>query len=344
MKPSISVIIPTFNRDKLLKRCLSSVLAAVAEHDELIVVNSGDSDDTQDVTRSFGDPRIRYVKQDDAGISASRNYGMELARNDLVAFIDDDDEWHPQKLNIQRQLLARHPDAVGCFTNIWATDSGGNVKPNYLFEWGQPVRNWNLLLGETRSFRPDNFEENINYYLGDHYFNQMLDDYVLPSSLLIDRAKFRDDLTFRVGMQRNESWLFTSQVCRQGPVIYVDIDLACHHGDASNRLTAIPQVDTIMSRLYVLQNEFGTCADFLAEHKEEFDRRVAREAKNLFRSVMARGVSDRSKVLAEHANLDWKIAVTAKIPDIALPFVSLCFRVVNFGRRQVLRLLPQLNE
>ena len=336
MDNPVSVIIPTYNRDHLLERCIKSVLAAVADQDEVIVVNSGDSDDTAAVIAAFDDPRIRYVKQPDAGVSASRNLGMELSRNDLIAFIDDDDEWHPQKLNVQRQLLAMHPEAVACFTNIWATDSSGVQRPNYLFEWGQPIQDWNQLLGETKTFRPNGFDQDIEYYFGNHYFNQMLDDYVLPSSLLIDRSRFKEQFEWRVGMQRNESWLFTSRVCRQGPVIFVDYDLACHHGDAPNRLTAIPHVETVMSRLYVLENEFGKQQGFLQEHQVEFDRRIARELDTLFRSVMGGGTSNRRESLAAAAHHGGKIALLAKLPEPVLSIGSIGYRGARTVRRMLL--------
>jgi len=240
---AISVIIPTFNRDKLLKRCINSVLNAIATQDEVIIVDAGTTGQTAALVSKYSDPRVRYIKQDDAGVSAARNLGMEEAKNDLLAFIDDDDEWHPLKLDIQRQLLHKHPECVACFSNFWSTFSQGNKKQSCLFNWDQPIQNWNQLLGETRKFILNKTNQEYDYYFGEHYFNQMLDDYILPTSLLVNRSKFKKQLIFRVGMQRNESWLYTSQVSRQGPVIYVDYDLACQHGDAENRLTSIPNVD-----------------------------------------------------------------------------------------------------
>jgi len=297
MTPAISVIVPTYNRDQFIARCLNSALAAINEQDEIIVVDDGSTDGTESLIQSYSDPRVHYVKQDNAGLSAARNRGMELARNELIAFLDDDDEWHEKKLDIQRQLLAAHPQAVASFTNICVTDREGNREGNYLLQWGQPVADWNELLGDSRTFalKDDNLE--VHYYFGDHYFNQMLDDYVLPSSLLVNRARFRHQLNFRVGMRRNESWLYSSQVCYQGPVIYIDFDLTCQHGDANNRLTDIPKTDTILSRLFVLENEFGKRLDFLQKHQAAFDQRLAREVRTLFRSVMLSKSSDRQKIL-----------------------------------------------
>ena len=130
MYSKISVLITTYNRGPLLRRCLDSVLMATLDSDEIIVVDDGSSDEPGMLVHSYDDPRIRYIRQENAGVSAARNTGLAAARNDLIAFIDDDDEWHPRKLSIQRRLLERHSDAAACFSNFWITDINGNTKPN----------------------------------------------------------------------------------------------------------------------------------------------------------------------------------------------------------------------
>ena len=333
MTRAISVIIPTYNRGAYLTRTVDSVLAACSDRDEIIIVDAAENREAESLIEKYDNQQIRYVRQVNEGVSAARNYGLELARNDLVAYVDDDDEWHPKKLDMQRALLEKHPEAVACFTNIWATTSDGEILSDYLFQWGQPVQNWNQLLGETRTLAFKGFGQDIEYYIGDHYFNQMLDDYVLPSSLLIDRSRFKEDVLYRVGMQRNESWLYTSQVCRQGPVIYVDVDLACHHGDAPNRLTSIPQVETVLSRLYVLENEFGRRPDFLKKHQDAFNKRLTKERNVLFAAVMSGSVERRRRVLMDNAHHGGRIAMGARIPEFGLSLVSVVFRLGSRLRR-----------
>lgn len=335
MTPAVSVIIPTYNRGELLRRCVDSVLNACMDQDEIIIVDGASNNDAEILINEYDNSRLNYVRMKDAGVSAARNYGLEIAKSDLIAYIDDDDEWHPLKLSIQRNLLEKHPLAVGCFTNIWATNASGEKRSNYLFEWGQPVQDWNQLLGEKRTYVLDDQAIEIDYYYGDHYFNQMLDDYVLPSSLLIDRSRFYNPLIYRVGMQRNESWLYTSQVCRQGPVIYVDFDLTCHHGDAPNRLTAVPQIETVLSRLYVLENEFGKQSDFLQKNKVMFDQRLSRELDVLFGAVMSAGVANRRQIFKDNAHHGGKIAFAAKIPEVVLSVLSIAFRAVRYLWRYV---------
>jgi glycosyltransferase involved in cell wall biosynthesis len=331
MTAPVSVIIPTYNRGEFLRRGINSALEACAENDEIIVVDDGSTDQTKALVNSFSDPRLSYVYQDNSGVATARNLGMERASNDLIAFLDDDDEWHPAKLAVQIALLAEHPEAVASFSNFWITDRLGNRTNNYLLRWGQPLQDWNQMLGTTRTFRLDGTGKEFDYYLGEHYFNQMQDDYILPSSLIIDRSRFQNPLRFLDGFERMESWLFSSQVCRQGPVIYVDYDLACQHGDADNRLTAIPIVDTVLSRLYVLENEFGKRTDFTEEQQRALAQRLSKEAHVLFVSSMRTKTPNRRQIFQANKHHGGKIAIAAKLPDWMLSLLSVFIRTVKGG-------------
>ncbi|MBT5220528.1 MAG: glycosyltransferase family 2 protein, partial [Woeseia sp.] len=164
MTLAVSIIIPTYNRGKLLNRCVDSVLNACMDQDEIIIVDGASNNDAEVLINRYDHSQLNYVSMKNAGVSAARNYGLGIAKNDLIAYIDDDDEWHPSKLNIQRKLLEKHPLAVGCFTNILATNANGEKQPNFLFQWGQPVQGWNQLLGEKRTYVADRHAVEIDYY------------------------------------------------------------------------------------------------------------------------------------------------------------------------------------
>lgn len=329
MTKSISVVIPTFNRGEILRRGITSALGACTQSDEVIVVDDRSTDQTPELVASFTDPRVVYSKNENKGLSAARNHGMGLAKNDLIAFMDDDDEWHPEKLIVQKTLLERHPEAVASFTNFSVTDQHGNETSNYLLQWGQAVQDWNRLLGETRKLRCSGFDDEIDYYVGEHYFNQMLDDYVLPSTLLIDRSRFKEQLLFKVGLQRNESWFFSSQVCKQGPVVYVDQDLACQHGDADNRLTSIPIFETVLSRLYVLEHEFGMQTDFTQAQQDALAERRSKEARLLLAAVMRSTTDNRKEIFQANRHHGRSVALAAKLPESVLSLISVGWRAIK---------------
>jgi glycosyltransferase involved in cell wall biosynthesis len=103
--PTISVVIPTYNTASLVVEAIDSALAQTLPPLEVVVVDDGSTDDTEARLAAYGD-RIIYVRQPNAGVSSARNRGLELARGELIAFLDSDDTWHPRKLEIQASRLA----------------------------------------------------------------------------------------------------------------------------------------------------------------------------------------------------------------------------------------------
>jgi glycosyltransferase involved in cell wall biosynthesis len=129
MPPSVSIIIPTFNRAAFLKEAVDSVCAQTTEDWELIVVDDGSTDDTPGVMAAFRDPRIRYVSQARGGVAAARNSGVALSRASLIAFLDSDDLWLPEKLRFQFQFFSLNPAAAICQTEEMWIRRGQRVNP-----------------------------------------------------------------------------------------------------------------------------------------------------------------------------------------------------------------------
>ena len=96
-----SVVIPAYNREKEITRAVNSVLNQTCQDFEIIIVDDGSTDNTCDVIKSINDKRIRYVKQVNSGASVARNTGITEARGKYVSFLDSDDEWLPQMLEMQ---------------------------------------------------------------------------------------------------------------------------------------------------------------------------------------------------------------------------------------------------
>ncbi len=129
--PAVSVIIPTYNRADLLPETLTSVLGQTLADIEVIVVDDGSTDDTAGVVAGMADSRLRHIKNERTGLpAAGRNVGISAARADLLAFVDSDDLWLPEKLAVQTRHLDEHPEVQWCFTHYNFLDhASGAVEP-----------------------------------------------------------------------------------------------------------------------------------------------------------------------------------------------------------------------
>jgi len=121
MERTVTVVIPTFNRAPLLARAIDSVLRQTHPPFEILVVDDGSSDGTRDVVHGCADARVKYIRHErNQGLPAGRNTGIRAAAGEFIAFIDDDDQWRPDKLERQLQAIGTN-DAILC----GAVDSSG---------------------------------------------------------------------------------------------------------------------------------------------------------------------------------------------------------------------------
>ena len=126
--PLVSVIIPTYQRRDLVCAAIASVLAQTFQNFEITIVDDGSTDGTETAVAGL-DARIRYVRQDNRGVSAARNAGIKLARAPIVALLDSDDRWLPDHLAVVTEVLDRNPEAVLC-TTAPRFEVGGDATPS----------------------------------------------------------------------------------------------------------------------------------------------------------------------------------------------------------------------
>jgi glycosyltransferase involved in cell wall biosynthesis len=113
MLPKVSVVVPTHNRAGLLPTAIRSVLNQTFPDFEIVVVDDGSIDNTWEVRREFQDTRIRWLRHDvPRGGAAARNTGIAHSKGEFIAFLDDDDEWYPEKLARQMEVMVRAPAKV----------------------------------------------------------------------------------------------------------------------------------------------------------------------------------------------------------------------------------------
>lgn len=120
----VSVIIPAYNAEKTIKRCMESVLNQTLSDIEIIAVNDGSKDGTPDILNSFSDCRLTVISQDNSGQGAARNLGMSRARGEYISFVDADDTIEPDMLK-EMYNRAKEYDAEIVQCNLWDIFSDG---------------------------------------------------------------------------------------------------------------------------------------------------------------------------------------------------------------------------
>ena len=144
----ISVIIPTYNREKLLRRAIQSVQRQSYENWEIIVVDNHSEDDTQLFIESLSSEKIKYIKHKNNGIIASsRNIGAEVSKGNFLAFLDSDDWWEKDKLKKSHQALTSTESDISyhnCF--IEGNKKNGKTRSRKLKD---PIYNDLLINGNT---------------------------------------------------------------------------------------------------------------------------------------------------------------------------------------------------
>jgi glycosyltransferase involved in cell wall biosynthesis len=127
----VSVVIPVRNNARFLGAAIESVLAGDYGDHEIIVVDNDSDDGSGDVAQSYP---VRYVRQPDAGQAGGRNRGIRMARGEVVAFLDSDDEWTPDKLSRQVAHLDAHPELDFVLAHMRAVLAPGVARPPWMPE------------------------------------------------------------------------------------------------------------------------------------------------------------------------------------------------------------------
>ena len=123
--PKVSVVIPTHNRANYIAHAVESVLDQTFRDYEIIVINDGSTDNTQEVLKKFED-KIKLLHQENKGIAQTRNRAIQESTGEYIAFLDSDDYWMPEKLDQQVRILDTHPKVGIVYSRMPIVDKQGN--------------------------------------------------------------------------------------------------------------------------------------------------------------------------------------------------------------------------
>src|SRR3972149_9428311 len=123
--PKVSIVIPAYNHAQFVGEAVQSVLEQTFPDFELIIINDGSTDTTEAEILKFKDDRIRYYSQENRGLSATLNRGIELARGEFFNFLPSDDAFLPEKLEVQLKVFEEYPDLGLVFAYPQVIDADG---------------------------------------------------------------------------------------------------------------------------------------------------------------------------------------------------------------------------
>lgn len=212
--PTVSVILPTYNRGWIVAQAIDSVLDQAYGNLELIVVDDGSTDDTPRLLTAYGD-RIRTIRQANRGVSAARNAGIRAAAGDLIALLDSDDTWLPEKSTAQVDFFEAHPEALVCQTEeIWIRN-GVRVNP------GKRHRKEAGMI----------FERSLALCL------------VSPSAVMMRRSLLDEVGLFDETLPACEDYDLWLRIAWKYPVGLIDRPLIVKRGGHADQLSRMPELD-----------------------------------------------------------------------------------------------------
>jgi len=212
--PRVSVIIPTYNRSWCLSAAIDSILSQTFQNMELIVVDDGSTDETPALLSRYGS-RLRCLRQTNQGVSAARNNGIQAASGALIAFLDSDDTWQPEKLARQVAFFNRQPAAKICQTEETWIRRGVRVNP------------------KRRHRKPSGwiFEASLALCL------------VSPSAVMMRRELLEEIGGFDESLPACEDYDLWLRISLRHPIHLIDDALVVKRGGHEDQLSGAPGLD-----------------------------------------------------------------------------------------------------
>lgn len=221
----VSVVIPTYNYGRFIGEAIESVLKQTLPVFEVIVVDDGSSDNTEEVVTKFGE-RIKYIRQKNGGVGAARNTGIKNSAGDFIAFLDADDLWLPKKIEQQLQLFQTDGEIGLVTTAIREFDKYGNT----LAEYVEGKNGWcaeDLLLFSPVAVGPGST--------------------ALVKRVVIDEVGGFDETK---EMHPSEDWEFCYRVARKFKLAFIPEILVAYRNHGDNGHLKIPRFERAMLLAY----------------------------------------------------------------------------------------------
>lgn len=232
-----SIVIPLYNKAHTIERTLNTVLNQSFGDFEVVIVNDGSTDNSEEVIRNFtSDSRIKIINQENQGVSASRNKGVSISSFEYIAFLDGDDEWLPDYLLKMKEATELFPSAgMYCCAGIVRNANGSEF-----FRLAKQYQN---------KIQEIDFFENPGVFLH-------------TSATVVAKTTFFKSGGFPFGMKRNQDFALFFSLAFITPVVYCGLPLSVYVGGVEGQATSVDQskvINHVVNRFnYVYNNWLKT--------------------------------------------------------------------------------------
>lgn len=228
--PLVSIIMPAYNAQDYIKQSIQSVVKQTYNNWELLIINDGSTDNTVSIVESFKDTRIVLFSQENSGVSRARNYGISKAKGDYIAFLDSDDLWKNNKLNVQVSYMKKHPDIVLSYTDYDSFKLQNEI-----------IKNKQLY-----PFQIENQHDRLLVF-----------NYIATLTVMLKKEIFQKVDGFDISLFGPEDWDLWIRIAKIGKIAFINQKLALYRehesGISKNRKRQLEQEYKVLRR-YALQS------------------------------------------------------------------------------------------
>ncbi len=302
----VSVVIPTYNRGYCLLETIKSVCAQTHQNLEIIVVDDGSTDGTEQLLarESQRDERLRYFRQQNRGVSAARNVGIDKAKGRFIALLDSDDTWVPWKIEAQLACFEHYPSAVMVHSEMVAVDDNDRVFDKQYLRTIYDPYTWFALseiypescaVADLLPNAPAVLRE-ARVWFGDIFSHCLTGNFVHTSTVVLARAADGSIEHYDEEMRTEETFGFHLRVAKRGPVAFLDAPTTRYRRGRTDHLWDpakgyAPQLrhDTNMNFLSLIEPYIKAGGERMRVQKGALDASLARAHAWLAESALGVG-------------------------------------------------------
>lgn len=259
---TVSIVIPTYNCARYIGESVSSAIRQTYENVEVLVVDDGSTDNTAEVLRPYFN-KIRFIRQKNHGVSQARNTAIDMSSGEYIAFIDADDLWLPNKLEIQISFLERNKDVAGVCTDFSTINSTGDVIMPRSIKKHYPIfKRYKLAMEKIFSYHEQlsvhsgltKQNSEFDVYYGNIFKALFRGNFIKTSSFVVRKKDMLRIGGFNKNFHTQEDYEYWLRLAKEYELGYIDAPLTAWRKHDVQITRSDQTEDVILQSLAAIQN------------------------------------------------------------------------------------------